>query len=87
MSDADPPAVRLTVGLLSNDVRPEEGTGLSVIVPENPFPLVRRMFAVPGTPAERASERWSAPIPMSTTLTLTVIECDRLPLVAVIVTP
>ncbi len=73
MSDADPPAVRVTAGLFSDDVRPAEGEGLSVIVPENPFPLVNRMFAVPGTPADRVRERWSALIPKSTTLTLTVI--------------
>ena len=87
VSDAEASAASATVGLLREDVRPEDGAGLSVIVPENPLMLVSRMFAVPGTPAERRSERWSALIPKSTTRTLTVIEWDRLPLVAVIVIP
>lgn len=87
VSDAELSAASVTVGLFREDVRPEEGAGLSVMVPENPLMLVSNMFAVPGTPAARMSERWSALIPKSTTRTLTVMEWDRLPLVAVIVIP
>ena len=87
VSEAEASAASMTVGLFREDMRPEEGAGLSVIVPANPLMLVSKMFAVPGTPAERISERWSALIPKSTTRTLTVMEWDRLPLVAVIVIP
>ncbi len=74
IEEPDPEAVTVTAEVLKEDVRPLEGATLSSTVPENPFPLVRSMFEVPGTLADRVMERWSAEIPKSTTLTVTVTE-------------
>jgi hypothetical protein len=84
-AEPDPPATRVTDGLLNEYVRPAEDAARD-IVPANPLLLVSCMFEVPGIPADRVRERGAAETPKSTTLIVTVTEWEMVPLVPVTVT-
>ncbi len=73
-ADPVPPATRLIVGLLSEDVNPGVDDAVSVIVPENPFTLERLMSDVAGIPAEAVIDGWPVVTVKSTTFTVMVIE-------------
>jgi hypothetical protein len=83
-----PPGVKATDELLSDVLGPDVGetTADSVIVPVNPFKLVRVIRLVPEVPRARLKEDGLTEMEKSETTTRTETECTSDPLVPVTVT-
>ncbi len=90
VDDPLPPDESVTLVGLTGAVRPDCDTDVeSITVPEKPLRLARLMVDVPDEPDWKL--RLEGPLEMlksgeATTLTVTVVECDKEPLVPVTVT-